>query len=401
MTSALATRVSQSAPVELGQAPGRSARSLVRPLEERDLEFVARLFLARFRKRSAPKDSRARDDLVSYMRQLYLKGPDGAAGTASLIQIDSHGDVGAFIGVIPMTFQLNGDPLKVGISGALMASESANSLAAIQLLRELHRQRLDMIFTDSANASSMAIGAAMKYKTLPSGGLEWAHIFQPAAVVLHKLAGRMPGIAQSLLRPFAAAADFVAVPALNKRFPRSRASAWTDAPIGETEFVDIAPRFLEDTPLRPTWSPPELNWLVKQAALRRSAGPLNFRIVRAASGEAVGCYAFYGERGGVARVIHTGAARNGWSALLAKVLETTEAMGCIGVHGAARKDLLPLVHPFPGMFLYNAGGVMIFSHRADVAECIAKDELFVGGLAGDRWTRLATDRFGLLPPRYA
>ena len=58
---------------------------------------------------------------------------------------------------------------------------------------------------------------------------------------------------------------------------------------------------------------------------------------------------------------------------------------------------MPHIHSFPGMFLYNAGGLMVYSNRADVAERIANGELFVGGLAGDRWTRLATDQFGLLP----
>ena len=298
MTGALAIRPSRLSLAASAAAPGRPSRSVVRLLEERDLDAVARLFLARFRKVGAPSDSGARGDLVSYMRQLYLERPGAGGGTESMIQIDARGDVGAFVGVIPMAYQMDGEPLKAGASGVLMSSsENGTSLAAIQLLRELHRRPLDMIFTDSANRSSMALGAAMKYKILPSESLEWAHVFQPAAAVLHKLGGRMPRVAARMLRPLAAAVDFAATPLLNKRFQRGPTPGWADAAIEADEFVDVAPRFLIDFPLRPTWAPPELRWLVKQAGLRQSAGPLNFRIVRGPSGEAVGCYAFYGRRG--------------------------------------------------------------------------------------------------------
>jgi hypothetical protein len=388
--------------VASAKEPSRLSRTAVRLLEERDLDNVARLFLARFRKTGALADEPAHGDLVNYMRQLYLGGAGAEAGTESMIQIDARGDVGAFIGVIPMTYQLDGVPLKAGVSGVLMSSsENGTSLAAIQLLRELHRRPLDLIFTDSANRSSMALGTAMKYKILSSESLEWAHVFQPAAVVLHKLAGRLRWMPAGLLRPLARAADFAAAPLLNRKFRRGASPGWSDAAIDAATFVEMAPRFLAGFRLRPAWAPPELSWLVKQAGLRQSAGPLHFRVVRDSSGDAVGCYAFYGERGGVARVIHAAATRRAWSALLAKILDTTESMGCIGVHGAARKEMMPHVYSFPGMFFYYAGGLMIYSSRADVRERIESDDLFVGGLAGDRWTRLSTDQFGLLPPAYA
>ena len=407
MTRALATHSSRideafaSAAAAPAKSQGRLSRSVVRLLEERDLEDVARLFLARFRRDGARADGRARGDLVTYMRQLYLQGSEPGAGTESMIQIDARGEVGAFVGVIPMRYQLEGNPLKAGISGVLMSSaENGTSLAALQLLRELHRRPLDLIFTDSANRSSMALGTAMKYKVLPSESLEWAHVFQPAAVALHKLAGRLPWTPATFLRPLARAADLAAAPLLSRKFRRSASPGWKDAEIDAAAFAEMAPRFLADFPLRPAWSPAELNWLVKQARLRQSAGPLNFRVVQDFSGDTVGCYAFYGERGAVARVAHAAATRRAWGALLAKILDTTESMGCIGVHGGARKEMMPHVYSFPGLFFYYAGGIMIYSRHADVTARIDADDLFVGGLAGDRWTRLATDQFGLSPPPY-
>jgi hypothetical protein len=145
--------------------------------------------------------------------------------------------------------------------------------------------------------------------------------------------------------------------------------------------------------LRPDWSSAEFAWLVDQARRRRSAGPLNFRAVRDSSGARVGAYAFYGERNAVARVLHATATEKSWGGVLSLILETTRSMGCIGVHGSTRRGLLSHVYSVPGMFFYYGGGTMVYSHHADVNAALDEGAAFVGGFAGDRWSRLGTDRF--------
>ena len=53
----------------------RSSRNIVRPLEEGDLDGVARLFLSRFRGKRAASNERACAEVANYMRQLYFEGP--------------------------------------------------------------------------------------------------------------------------------------------------------------------------------------------------------------------------------------------------------------------------------------------------------------------------------------
>jgi len=372
----------------------RSARNVVRPLEEGDLDSVARLFLSRFRSRRAAADARGRAEVVSYMRQLYLEGPARRAGVDSQVQINARGKIGAFVGVIRATYLLDGNPLTAGINGVLMASgQEGDSLAAVQLLRELHRGPLDLIFTDSANRTSMALGRAMKYKIMSPESLEWACVFDPAAILLHRGRQLWPWAPTSLLRPFARAADFAVKRALRSRMKRTPPAGWSDEAINVSRFVEMAPRFLEEFRLRPEWTPGDLGWLVGQAALRQSAGPLNFHVIRNASRAPVGCYAFYGEKGGVARVIHAAATNKGWSGLLPLILDNVESMGCIGVHGAAREGMTPYVYSTPGLFFYYTGGTMVYSNRADVLSAVEDRGAFIGGFAGDRWTRLATDDF--------
>jgi hypothetical protein len=69
-------------------------------------------------------------------------------------------------------------------------------------------------------------------------------------------------------------------------------------------------------------------------------------------------------------------------------------MGCIGAHGAMRKEMMPHVYLIRGMFFYYAAATMVHSNRADVLSAVEDGAAFIGGFAGDRWTRLATDEFG-------
>jgi hypothetical protein len=373
----------------------RSSGNIVRPLEEGDLEGVARLFLSRFRGKRASSDEQARAEVANYMRQIYFEGPGCEAGAASLVQISARGEIGAFIGIIRTTYLLDGKPLAAGMKGAFMAApEAENSFAAIELLRELHRRPLDLIFTDSANRSSLLLCRALKYKVMSPESLEWAFVFEPAALIFHRVRQRWPLAAPRILQPLAGAADFAAKRVLRKHLKRGGLTGWSDVAIEASTFVELAPKFLDDFRLRPEWSFRELEWLTTQAGQRRSAGPLHFRLVRDPSDNPVGCYAFYGEKGGVARVVHAAATNKAWEGVIGQILDTAESMGCIGVHGTMRKGMMPHVYAIRGMFFYYAAATLAYSNRNDVLSAVENGEAFVGGFAGDRWTRLGTDEFG-------
>jgi hypothetical protein len=47
-----------------------------------------------------------------------------------------------------------------------------------------------------------------------------------------------------------------------------------------------------------------------------------------------------------------------------------------------------------GVVFYYACGMLAYTSRADVRAAIERGEAILGGFAGDRWTRLASDSFG-------
>jgi hypothetical protein len=365
----------------------------VRPLEERDLEPLADLFMQRFRK--ARRNARSRAEIAAYMKSLYLDYPtrEGAAG--SLVWVDSAGAIGAFVGGIRAGFVFQGSPLNAWVSGTLMASEQpAHSLAAVHLLRESRRLDYDLIITDTANRASLAMCQAMNYHVASPDSLEWAYVFEPAAVALHRLGRRFRAPWLAALRPAAKLADLAARAVLQAAVGASRRCEWRDEAVDAETFVDIAPRFLEAFKLRPDFSREEFLWLIGMARQRRSAGPLALRVIYDPSGAPAAAYASFGGKGEVARVLHAVAAPHAWGKLFDKMLETAREAGAIGIHGALRAPMMAHAYSVRGVFFYYAHGTMTYSNRPDIRRAIEMGDAFLGGFAGDRWTRLASDKFG-------
>lgn len=321
----------------------------IRPLERGDLERVASLFISKFRRRDKTPRRGAVEQVAAYMDRLYLQGPFNESGVNSLVQVDSHGDIGGFLGLLKSRYWLNGEVLTAGIISTLMAAEGADhGRAGPQLLRSLNNSDLDLQLTDSANRTSLAFARPMKYELLPVHSMEWARAFRPAAMLADKMKRRWPRPALRLLKPFVAAADFLidrTLQPLEKRPPTVR---WHSNMIDAATFAEIAPGFLPVFRLRPFWAGHELRWLLAQAAEKRSNGPLHFADVRDGAGVLVGCYAFYGEAGGVAHVLQLLARDQRWGAVVDCLMSTAEDLGCIGVVGHAQDAIMPQLYTYPG-----------------------------------------------------
>ena len=386
------------APELLAPAPAEPPRprpraSRVRPLTPDDLEGVAELFLQRFR--PARRSARARRDVADYMQALYLDGPRMGPDPGSLVLFDEGGAVAAFVGSNDAPFRFDGAAAKVGVSGTLMASaDPRHALAAVHIIRESRKLDYDLICTDSANRASLAMCQALDYQVVSPESLEWACVFDPASVALHKVGKQLGASWLAALKPLARAADLAASALLRAAAGPGKRSEWRDEAVDAETFVAIAPQFLDSFRLRPDYSPAEWRWLVARAGERRSAGPLSLRVVYDAKGAPAAAYAVYGGKGEVARVLHAAAAPHAWGRMFDKMLETAREAGCIAIHGALRRQLSPHVYATRGVFCYYAHGTLTYSNRPEIRQAIEAGESFLGGFAGDRWTRLGSDVFG-------
>ncbi|MDE3176691.1 MAG: hypothetical protein KGM15_11375 [Pseudomonadota bacterium] len=365
----------------------------VRSFGENDLEPVADLFLQRFR--ASGRGARAREELAACMKALYLDHPTRDGEADALVSVDADGAIAAFCGGVRATFQFDGRPAKACITGTLMASPApGHAMAALQILRERRRREYDLFVTDSANRSSLAICQASNYQVVSPDSLEWACVFDPASLALHKVGQRLGLSWLRALRPLARGADLAAGAAVRAAQGAGKPSGWRDAEVDAEAFVEIAPRFLEPYRLRPNFSKPEFLWLIDMAKRRRSAGPLHLRVIYDAAGTPAGAYAAFGGKGDVARVFHAVAAPHAWGRLFDKMRDSARERGCIAIHGPLRQPMLAHAYSVRGVFFYYAGGMLAYSDRPEIRRAIASGEAMLGGFAGDRWTQLASDHFG-------
>ena len=367
-----------------------SQHGSVRPLGVEDLERVAALFLTKFRHSRRLRD-RAITRTAHYMRQLYL----GDGESKALVQINPQGRLGGFMGVLKACYEFNGTALNAAIIGPFMTDSTADrGWAGPQLLRALHQGEFDLYLTDSANRASLAFARPMKYQLLPVHCLEWTCVFRPGAMAAAMLRRRWPGLPRLALDPCAKAFDVLAKRRFESPVPHSSSHRVHHQPIDAAQFAERLPTLMADYSLRPSWHDGELPRLLALAAEKRADGPLHFGGTFDEAGRMLGCHAFYAEPGDIASLLQIQASGSHWAATLDGLIVATRNMGCVGITGQTQSRFMPQLFGYPDVFFRYAGGTMVRSRIAEVVEAVRSGDIFVGGLMGDRWTRLSSDDFG-------
>ena len=380
--------VSENTGVEKVAAPAvqESHHGSVRPLAAEDLERVAALFLTKFRRRRRHLLDRAIVETAEYMRKIYLD-PVGQPGASNaLVQINPQGDLGGFLGVLKARYELNGATLNAAIIGPLMADPGTDhGSAGPQLLRALHQGEFDLYLTDSANRVSLAFARPMKYQLLPAHCLGWTRIFRPAAVASAVVRGKWPGLSRFVFDPCAKVFD----PFTKKRFepPVQHSSLHRvhRESMDAAQFAERLPTLTSDYALRPRWQDGELPRLLALAAEKRADGPLHFGGIYDEAGKMLGCYAFYGQAGGIANLLQIQASGSHWGATLDSLIADAWNMGCAGMSGDQEQ------------LKYSAAGCS----RCRWDDGASPSRINASGrrhlhrwTMGDRWTRLSSDDFG-------
>jgi hypothetical protein len=389
--------VSANAGPEKVAAPSvlESQHGSVRPLAAEDLERVAALFLTKFRRRRRHLLDRAIAETAEYMGEIYLD-PAGQSGASNaLVQINRQGRLGGFLGVLKARYELNGAALNAAIIGPLMADPGADhGSAGPQLLRAMHKGEFDLQLTDSANRTSLAFARPMKYQLLPVHCLGWTCIFRPAAMAAAALHRKWPGLPRLALDPCARAFDALAKRRFELPVQLSSSQRVHREPIDAAQFAERLPTLLSDYSLRPSWKDGELPRLLALAAEKRADGPLHFGGTYDEAGKMLGCYAFYGQAGDIASLLQIQASGSHWGATLDGLIAAAWDMGCVGITGQTQSRFMPQLFGYKNLFFRYAGGTMVRSRIAEVTEAVRSGDIFIGGLMGDRWTRVSSDDFG-------
>lgn len=359
-------------------------KGMVRPMRPSDVAAVARLFLKIFRRADKP----AGPDLQDYLRTLALESPsyDETLGTQVYEQQD--GRIRSVLLAVPMRFIACGTILPGRLLGVFMTDTEA--AGAAQLILALRPRRADFAFCDSASPTSRDHLLAIGGKPIPAQNLEWARSFRPVGA----LAGRF---AERFLRGRRLGLPVLARPLdslLRRLLPGESAAepgaaSVVDMPV--PTFLVHAPQLIAHYAVRPLWAEGELSWLVSLAAQNTRLGAFTIRSVVDRAGAIIGCFVYYAAPGRTAHILNILSLPGREPVVLRAMFRHLDETGHVEARGRAQSALMA------GLSLQRW---LVFRHRAfafaltrlpEINDAVGRGDVYVGGLAGEDWSRLLND----------
>jgi hypothetical protein len=364
---------------------------MIRPLQADDIAAVCALFSRTFRPGAAIRS----DELAEAVRETYLTAPAYRPDRGSLVHVDEGGRINGFLGLINITLRLGERVLQAGVMSAYMADvdHKANPPIGLALVRAAQRLPLDLIFSDTANRTSLDISQALNFNVMPLQSLEWTKVLRPIGTGTYLLTRKRRTLGDWLARP-AGALDAVLsrhpVFQVNDR----RLKGTVSRPLTIERFVDGAAAFLDPSMLRPAWDAPELTWIVTQASRQMKSGTLHMREVVDRGGRVAGMYLVYARRGGVAVTLQLLARPGREEMVVGDMLHQAKLLGAVAVKGAGSAMLFEGLMRHQGVIYRHVMSCLVWAADPDVAAAIRGGRAQLGGLAGETWARIFADAFG-------
>ncbi|MHC2435200.1 hypothetical protein [Bradyrhizobium sp. USDA 4451] len=365
-------------------APQTSRKGAARPMTTADVAAVAGLFLKVFRGIDKPASA----DLKGYLHALTLGSPSYSEAAGTQIYQQQDGRISSALLAIPMHFMACGNVIPGRLLGVFMTNR--DSAGAAQLNLGLRPKRAGLSFCDSASPTSAKSLLAIGGKTIPLQNLEWVRTFRPVAAFVGRLSQR---VLRGLDRGLATLARPV-----DALLSRLRGDGDTEGPAGlkvremsVADFLTRAPEFIAHYAVRPLWSEDELGWLVGLAAQNTTLGSFTIRAVEDQSGTPIGCFVYYAAPGRTAHVLNILSRPDQEVGVLCAMFRHLENTGHAEARGRAQPALMAGLGLQRGLVFRHRAFAMALTRIPEVNEAIIRGDIYVGGLAGEDWSRLMHD----------
>jgi hypothetical protein len=350
-----------------------------------DVPAVARLFLRIFRGTDQP----AGPDLLQYLRKLTLGSPsyDETIGTRVYEQQD--GGVPSALLTVPMRFVACGNVIPGRLLGVFMTDANTGAVGAAKLMLALRPKPADFGFCDSASPTSCRHLLAIGGKHITGQNLEWSRSFRPLGAWVGRFAERfLRG------RHFGGAALARPIDALLRRMVGETNADEPGAPkvteMSVPAFLKHAPRLIAHYAVRPLWSEDELSWLVSLAGQNTRLGAFTIRSVEDRTSAVIGSFVYYGTPR-TAHVLNILSLPGREVAVLDAMFRHLDRAGHAEARGRAQPALMMGLALQRWLVFRHKAFAMVLTRIPGVNEAIARGDIYVGGLAGEDWSRLMTD----------
>jgi hypothetical protein len=361
-------------------------KGAVRLMQLADVPAVARLFLKIFRGVDKP----ASLDLEEYLRTLVLESPSYSEAMGTRLYEQQDGRIRSALLTVPMRFVACGNVVPGRLLGVFMTDANKEAVGAAELILALRPRGANFGFCDSASPTSCNHLLAIGGKPIPLQSLEWLRSFRPMSALVGRLAERVlrrrdPGFA-ALMRP---------VDVLLRRLVNGtdvqEPSGLSVTEMSVEAFLKHAPLLIAHYAVRPLWSEDELAWLVSLAARNTQLGAFTIQAVEDLAGAVIGCFVYYAAPGRIAQVLNILSLPGREIAVLDAMFRHLDHTGHVEARGRAQLALMR------GLALQRW---LVFRHKAfavavtrsqDVSDAVARGDVYIGGLAGEDWSRLMYD----------
>jgi hypothetical protein len=265
--------------------------SAIRPLAPDDIPAVARLYERVMRSGGSDPPPAVEE----FFREMLVRAPWTDPDLPSLVYED-EGGIQGFLASHPRRLLQDGRPVRLGVSGQLVAdSRTAKPGTGALLMRSHMRGPQDMTLTDGATPVVQGMWERLGGITNTLASLGWTRVIRPAGFAAALLAGRRgrePGRG-------AVAVDALAAPLAGRlvRLPSPNGSA-------EELTIPLLLELLERGrwSLRPDYSEDYLEWLFEQMKRVPGRGQLRLLAVRDAGGSPIGWCVYYRCARGISQV---------------------------------------------------------------------------------------------------
>ncbi|OJT97907.1 MAG: hypothetical protein BGN83_09220 [Rhizobium sp. 63-7] len=375
------TKAALSIAPETTQPASAPSRGHVRAMRRSDIPAVHALFAQAFR-----KDAEA--DFVCYIEALFFDNPNYSEADGSLVYENGNGAVNSVILALPMPFSVHGRRVMGRLICAFMSDRTpSGSLGAAHLILSIRASQVDLCFTDNAAPVSADHCLASGGSILSPESLEWRRVFRPFRASVLSPETKVP----ALFRPGVARALGLA----DRMLLRWKPSTLPPAPPGCTTkdaplpaFLECAEAMTERFPVRPIWSKDDFDWLTRMAGANRRLGQLQCRTVEA-KGRTIGAFLFFANPRNVATVLNV-VCEEGREGEVVGQMFASLSQDHAAATGMTSAHIMNALMRQRQLTFRHRGYFCISSRHEDLMNTARAGQIYIGGLASERWSKLVT-----------
>ncbi len=353
----------------------------IRPLERDDLEQVASLYeqVARSGSRTPPPR------MEEYFEETFFDHPWADPEIPSLVYAEPDGRITGFLGSSVRRFVFDGRPVRVGVSGQLVADpESRGRAPGAFLMSAYMKGPQDLTLTDTASDLVRRIWEGVGGDTFQLACVGWVRMFRPLQFASSYRARQerlgAPGRARSVL----AGVDVAANTVLGRVLRPARASAAEGRELTARELVENLEAVTRNMRLRPAYDEEFLDWLFAQLRLVTARGELRARLVER-DGRVLGWYLYYLLPGGISQVLQIAGHERDLGDVLDDLFRDSYAGGAAALQGRMEAQLREplsqrrcLLHPSGYLALIHA-------RDSELAYSVQSGRALLTRLEGEWW----------------